>query len=399
MQPDLVRDRDRHPQAMIRYDAPCMRYRLLDVFRGFAALWVFTYHIDRPTSLPRVIEAWCARGDLGVPVFFVISGYCMMASLRSAVRRDERPLSFLSRRMRRIYPTYWSAIAVAIAVPYAMAVLTGLKTGGYVTPRPQFVEYDAFAWAGMVTLLRVFTPGFDNIFWKFSPLNAVFWSLAIEVQFYFVMAAAVWARGRALALLGFVTVVGALLIPLHNSYVWGIFLPYFPMFSLGFVLFLLLEKGYSPRKLFGEKATVVALAAPLVAIGGFYALLPIGLLTPPSLAFAAVATVVLWFCHGLDPLADAPLSRPLAFVRKILLEVGAMSYSIYLIHLMLMLLVIQIMRQVISPERAFFPFVCIAVTVPCCYPFYWLCERPFVKAPAAAPAPKAEPVEVTSLSR
>ena len=375
---------------MIRYGAMGMRYRLLDVFRGFAALWVFAYHIDRPASLPRVIEAWCARGDLGVPVFFVISGYCLMGSLRSAVRRDERPLSFLYRRLRRIYPTYWSAMAVAIVVPYVMALLTGLKSG-YVTPRPQFVEYDAFAWAGLVTLLRVFTPGFDNIFWKFSPLNAVFWSLAIEVQFYVVMTAAVWARGRAMALLAVVTVVGALLIPLHNSYVWGIFLPYFPMFALGFVLFLLFEKGYSPRALLGKKATVIALAAPLVAIGGFYALRSIGLLAPPSLAFAAVATGVLWLCHGLEPLAGARLPRPLAFARTILFEVGAMSYSVYLIHFMLMQLVIQILRQVISPERATFPFVCIAVTVPCCYPFYWLCERPFVKAPAPAPAFAAAP--------
>jgi peptidoglycan/LPS O-acetylase OafA/YrhL len=279
-----------------------------------------------------------------------------------------------------------------------MAVLTGFKTGGYVTPHPQFMAYDAVAWGGLVTLLRVFTPGFENLFLKFSPVNAVYWSLAIEIQFYFVMAAAVWARGRATALLAVVTVVGAAMIPLHNSYVWGIFLPYFPMFALGFVLFLALEKGYSPRAFFGAKAPWVALLGPLVAIVGFYALLPFGFLVAPSLSFAAVATLVLWFCHGLDPLAEARLPRPLAFVRTILFEVGAMSYSIYLIHLQLMLLVAQIVRQVVHMDRAIFPFVCIAATVPCCYPFYLLCERPFVKPPAPAPAPAAAAVEGPSLS-
>ena len=44
------------------------------------------------------------QGDLGVPLFFVVSGYCMMASARSAVRRDEPVKSYLWRRLMRIFP-------------------------------------------------------------------------------------------------------------------------------------------------------------------------------------------------------------------------------------------------------------------------------------------------------
>jgi peptidoglycan/LPS O-acetylase OafA/YrhL len=40
-------------------------------------------------------------GDLGVPMFFVISGFCITASAQGAIRRGEPATGFLYRRVRQ----------------------------------------------------------------------------------------------------------------------------------------------------------------------------------------------------------------------------------------------------------------------------------------------------------
>ena len=94
-----------------------MRYDSLDLMRGLAALWVFFYHFsllfpfDQTSSF---LHAAFCYGYLGVPMFFVISGYCMAAAARSALRREESVSSFLYRRMRRIYPPFWCSAVVTL---------------------------------------------------------------------------------------------------------------------------------------------------------------------------------------------------------------------------------------------------------------------------------------------
>ena len=92
------------------------RYRLLDVWRGVACLMVVLHHagfavmFESATGSP--LEAWLKyaivgflwRMNLGVPLFFVISGYCIGASVDATRRRGMGSLAFLGRRIWRIYP-------------------------------------------------------------------------------------------------------------------------------------------------------------------------------------------------------------------------------------------------------------------------------------------------------
>ena len=48
--------------------------------------------------------------NLGVPMFFVISGYCIAASAEATIDRGESAGSFLAPRVWRIYPPYWFAL-------------------------------------------------------------------------------------------------------------------------------------------------------------------------------------------------------------------------------------------------------------------------------------------------
>ena len=64
------------------------------------------------TQLPTVVR----YGDLGVDIFFVLSGFVMVA----IAGRGVGPLNFLWRRFVRIYPTYWLATAIMIAMAVAV---------------------------------------------------------------------------------------------------------------------------------------------------------------------------------------------------------------------------------------------------------------------------------------
>lgn len=78
---------------------------ILDFARGIAALGVFAYHIkpmlDHSSSFLAKLASY---GNLGVPLFFVISGYCVTSAAKNTLRRSESPGSFLKRRFLRIFP-------------------------------------------------------------------------------------------------------------------------------------------------------------------------------------------------------------------------------------------------------------------------------------------------------
>ena len=90
-----------------------VRYTSIDLWRGVACLMVILFHstlycesaLDSPIScfIALTKQMW-----LGVPMFFVISGYCISASADSARNNPFQGISqYFWRRFRRIYPPYW----------------------------------------------------------------------------------------------------------------------------------------------------------------------------------------------------------------------------------------------------------------------------------------------------
>src|ERR1700742_3376069 len=79
------------------------RYELLDGVRGVAALTVVLHHIGVGQSVQ--------IGHFAVMIFFVISGYCITASVESCRRSSGGFRQFMLKRVRRIYPPYILAIA------------------------------------------------------------------------------------------------------------------------------------------------------------------------------------------------------------------------------------------------------------------------------------------------
>jgi peptidoglycan/LPS O-acetylase OafA/YrhL len=367
------------------------RYASLDVMRGMAALWVLMYHV-RPSPALAEIAPWfarfCSYGELGVPAFFVISGYCITASARSAMRRDESAGRFMHRRLTRIFPPFWCSIIVVAAAPFVVELISSLKTGEFVSPNPAFMTYSALDWIGIATMTRVFFSHGEHLQQSFTQINAVYWTLAIEVQFYMVVALALAARKRYTQIIVAVTGGSLIALMLPMMFRTGLFLAWWPMFALGIVLYGLIERGYTPQQLFGKQAALIStmmLAGLMFVIIRYYHPHALLLEGQRFTIFGAWFALALWPMHTFDHAVDhfsQHRSAIVAGLGRLLLLLGAMSYSIYLLHGKLSWIGMQFARQIVSEDSPAFQMVVICLTLPMCYPFYYFCEKPFIRSSA-----------------
>lgn len=155
------------------------RIAAVDGLRAVALLLVFGYHTwefaGRPElgPLSRLLAA-NTRPDL----FVVLAGFSLYLpfALQPARLQTFSVRAFLVRRMRRITPPYYVAIAVAIALPLALKVpyrLMGLVPDATVLP----------AWADVLAHMT-YTHLFFADYW--SSINGSLWTMSLEVQLYLV---------------------------------------------------------------------------------------------------------------------------------------------------------------------------------------------------------------------
>jgi peptidoglycan/LPS O-acetylase OafA/YrhL len=147
------------------------RYDYIDSLRGFAALSVIIYHIIEFTpprnDLERILRFLLFDqvdlGKIAVTVFFAVSGFVIPFSL---LRQSRSPLrDFAINRFFRLYPAYWLSILGSILILYVM--------GNVAIPiKATLIN---------ITMLQQFF-GVQN-------LIGVYWTLQIELIFYFMCAA------------------------------------------------------------------------------------------------------------------------------------------------------------------------------------------------------------------
>lgn len=98
------------------------RYRSIDGIRGLAALAVVFYHLSGSLSaelsalLPDIVNAFFSYGYLGVPIFFVISGFVISISVGSATINRGYFGRFVLRRSIRLDVTCWASIVLALVL-------------------------------------------------------------------------------------------------------------------------------------------------------------------------------------------------------------------------------------------------------------------------------------------
>jgi len=151
-------------------------YSNIQALRGIAVLLVIFYHLtgvqvqsSAAFSLPKVLQF----GAVGVDIFFLISGFLMMAITRSAPTGLTAAQQFLKRRLLRIYPMYW---VVSLPITYLLFfssrdLLTNLRLN------PDAVRY--------IPDLSIYLLKSALLFPQVNlPPLTISWTLIHEVYFY-----------------------------------------------------------------------------------------------------------------------------------------------------------------------------------------------------------------------
>lgn len=154
------------------------RLPALDALRAIGAVAVVAHHVGFHTgvSLNSQWGGWLARMDVGVAVFFVLSGFLLFRpwALNAATGLPRPPVGrYFWRRALRILPAYWLTVLVCLIV------------------LPQNRPAVAGDWLHHLTFTQIYLPD------QLRPGLGQTWSLATEVAFYLILPlVAVGAVGR-----------------------------------------------------------------------------------------------------------------------------------------------------------------------------------------------------------
>jgi len=355
----------------------------IDICRGLFAFLVVAAHAFELTSLlnPGWGEPlpWALRNFLGygagngvyyVMGFFVISGYCIQASVSRLSRDGEFPLkTYLAARATRILPLYYAALLFAIGVEHvARTWFDRPAIWGNGVSRSVLVY--------QTLLIQNFTQTFGSF--------GASWSITNEVVYYvlFGLLAALCAPLRfrpAVAGMGLCVVVGA---ALQIAYRGGLRTPAVLgtglLFGLGVNWFLgALVAAFQSSLPRSPLLRKVAAAWPLVfalsmAIWCAQSVHQEFVFMTSGLAFT------LMLIHFIIQEHDAPPASPRPARRWVEL-LGLSSYPMYLFHGPVLLLVGAVVKETgaVIPWWLFWPAATL-FTIVCCLPLGVVLERPLM---------------------
>jgi len=296
------------------------------------------FHMTNTYSEESWVRASGTFGYLGVEIFFVISGFIIPWSMNRAGYTIRTGFgSFLTKRVLRIEPPYLLSVLFALLLLWA-----GSKAPGFKGAAPDFSLAQIASHAGYLT-------GILNYTW----LNVVYWTLAIEFQFYIAVAISfvVWRSAHPLMFCAIVAGLSGLAqifySPVYVLYYWS-------LFSLGIIAFRSQCKVDTPLW------TGVCLCVTSVML-----YLQQGLAISLAGLFAVAAIL---FAPRL--LASAPLR---AF--------GAISFSLYLVHVPVGGRVINLGRRLGDTDML--QFACsltgLFASIVVAWAFWRIIERPAVR--------------------
>ncbi|MFM0151657.1 acyltransferase family protein [Paraburkholderia sediminicola] len=347
---------------------------VIDAMRGFAALLVAYFHcrqvewvgmqtfhqsVGHSFSLSTIAAyltfpiAW---GSAGVPIFFVISGYCIHrgGALRLAKNPDYRldAGNFWVRRFARIYPVLLAALVLTLALDWVSLQLPP------VNHKIREIGLQAF----LVNLVSL-----QGVAGKTYGSNGALWTLSLEVQFYAIYPLLFALRRRlgmtsVLAIVAVINVVSAYVLERHDI---QFFTSYWFSWMLG--AWIADAKAHaapdarSPVWLYALAAAFIALGCAAFHFGQY------GAFQFWAIGFAFYLYKALERSH-----ADTPGVRLLS-------RFGDFSFSLYLIHLPIFVLLSSILFRS-SLQMSIWPsFGYMLVAVPVAYVFYRLVELPAMK--------------------
>ena len=345
--------------------------------RAVAAILVMLTHAAYTTGKYNLGYAGLiySRMEIGVPIFFVLSGFLLFSPwVRATAEGRDAPSvrRYAWHRVRRIMPAY----VITVLAAY---LLYHFRFAG---PNP------GHTWVGLfrnLTLTQIYTH--DYLFSYLHQGLTQMWSLAVEVSFYVALPALAWlllvvlcrrqfrpAR-LMIGLTALACITPAYLVLFHVTH-WlpdgaRLWLPtYLAWFIGGMMLAVLRETGVAAYALVCIPLSIVCYLIASTPIAGAPTTSPFelreGLAKAAFYAVIATLTVAPLALGNRGWYAQLMASRPMVFL-------GEISYEIFLIHLVTMeLVMVEVLRFPIYTGSMWWLFV---VTLLVTIPLAWLLHR------------------------
>ncbi len=284
----------------------------IQALRGIAVLSVLLFHLvvieKKYGGGEYLLPSWLQFGMFGVDLFFVISGFVMVTVTRGKFQQSKQALLFLYHRASRIYPLYWVYTTLALVVFLIQPAWVNSSQGNQVN----------------ILASYLLIPN------KLLPLVQVGWTLIHEIYFYLIfffllflpekyLVPSLLLWGAGIAFSGFPTNPPIQRVVFH------------PL-TFEFILGCLLGMHYhntAPIKAKGTSLIIISVLGLIAAVIGYIQYNKVTGLPPLGLAEAAyygIPAVLIVFCvtHA---------ERNGVMLPRFLIQLGNISYSVYLSHL------------------------------------------------------------------
>ena len=301
----------------------------LEALRGVAAVVVLLHHAFGSLELPqnfntRLVWGFFEEGNLGVNIFFVLSGFVIAWSNPKDGRTFRDVIVYVLRRLSRVFPMYWVACLFILPVYWKFAPASlGEASAGRMLHDFFLLPYGE------------------------TPMLQVAWTLVFEIMFYLLFvpmllshraAAVMWTM-----LVAAILVCAAAGVKFDNLWAGHLFSLYVLQFVAGMVVCRwTMRHPLSPkaaRRTAWAGGILIFLAAAGERITG-------GDWVPANLHYAAFAAIAVL---GIVNLPDGiPPGRGRAW--RILRILGRYSFSIYLFHVPVQKIVIKVAVNVLGME-------------------------------------------------
>lgn len=353
----------------------------LHSLRGLAACAVMLFHWEQFfPALGATIQGYAPAdtlldptvyvgfGWMGVPLFFILSGWLLGGQV---IRADITPgylRQFWTRRFLRIYPAVWAELLILLLIAGSIPGL--VNQASYDTLHLQFL-----LWLNLPPFMA-------------APLNGVWWTLPVELGFYLLLPLLGWCAGfinwRILLLSSLLITLGwrfwifasaevenyVAILPVLDSLVGTLF-----TFMLGFSLNFLPDALTVKQRRIGLIVGLVLLLALMqwqlwmdaVYWSGHWILV----VWPPLVALAIAVLVY----HLKEPLPSmAWLSS------RLLVWLGHVSFGIYLWHFQVMRAMVLLFPDAWSTptQSGLALMIAVPVTLALAALSFYLIERPLM---------------------
>lgn len=347
------------------------KIEIVQLLRGFAALLVCFFHVKGILNYDgnQLGHLLFASGSIGVPLFFMISGFIMVVTTQSSTPTLSYVKSFYLKRAIRILPLYYILTFVLII---------GLGEFHF------FIDHFKLLMSGLFffpTHLNHIGPSYG------MPPLEVGWSLSYEIFFYLILGATIFlGRYRWFVLIGVMTLLVYFIPFVTNGKVMGelsgyygylysylnmITNPVILFFVVGVLIGLFYGSRYNINSLIWARSLVVG--ALLVFVLSYFGVIKLAEGYYSNILVCGILLFALLLRNKVKPYR----------LPKFLVFLGDISYSLYLVHPIVIIFLPRIFRSLnadILLTKPWYIFIIIPVIIGLSSLSYfliekWLCDR------------------------